>query len=72
MVNNVVYRDKNKLLFGGNNVWVISLIICYCCNDIFGFVDLKLNKSFVIYDERKQGVVNFVFIDGEGDLGLVE
>lgn len=48
------------------------LIICGCCNDIFGFVDLKLNKSFVIYDERKQGVVNFVFIDGEGDLGLVE
>lgn len=53
MVNKVVYRDKNKLLFGGNNVWVISLIICCCCNDIFGFVDLKLNKSFVIYDERK-------------------
>lgn len=72
MANNVVYRDKNKLLFGGNNARAISLITCYCFNDISGFVDLKSNKSPVTHDERKQGVANPAFIDGEGDPGLVE
>lgn len=34
--------------------------------------DLKSNKSPVTHDERKQGVANPAFIDGEGDPGLVE
>lgn len=73
MGNKVVCRDiKSKLLFDGNNARAISLLTCCCSNDISGFVDLKSNKSPAPHDERKQGVANPAFIDGEGDPGLVE
>lgn len=73
MGNKVVSRDiTNKLLIDGNKPREINMLTCCCCNDIFGFVDLKSNKSPAPHDERKEGVANPAFIDGEGDPGLVE